>query len=140
LEDSTPSGASTCSNYGGECPNPIGSSYTISGEDLTINITQDTGIFCSNTSNITIVPSGGFSATIDLQVTDWDNLIYDSFTLNPSSIPSPYDQTADFQVCVDASVVPSIYNVVITGNGSGVERTKTVRVNVNKVEPSWKEI
>ena len=86
------------------------------------------------------MPSGGFSATIDLQVTDWDNLIYDSFTLNPSSIPSPYDQTADFQVCVDASVVPSIYNVVITGNGSGVERTKTVRVNVNKVEPSWKEI
>jgi len=140
IEGSAPDGAPTCSNYGGECPVPLGSTYgLLSDGPIKINILSDEDIACSNIAHVSVAPVGGFSATVNMSVSYWDNLAYDSFILSPASIISPYGASAEFSVCVLPDTTPGAYNINIAGTGGGIDKSTNITVNVNKVSPKWEE-
>ncbi|MBI5148023.1 MAG: hypothetical protein HZA37_02625 [Parcubacteria group bacterium] len=141
-------GVSTCSNYGGTCPNPTGSSYNLSSSnDLNLSITKQSGTTCStNTTIVVIEPLAGFSDTVNLSVNDWGGLASYSPTSNfsrTSLTSAQYASGATLNVCAAVTAPSNNYYVTVRGTGatSGKVIDRTVKVILhNAASSTWREI
>jgi hypothetical protein len=128
-------GVSTCSNYGGTCPNPTGSSYTLnnSSGDLKISITDKTGTVDSNNITLWIEPLSNYSDTITLSVADWGGLSTYTPTANFSRttlISTQYASGATLKISVPVTVPSGTYYITVRGTAP----TKTVDLPASPVK------
>jgi uncharacterized membrane protein len=94
-------------------------SFALSAASGTINV----AVNASNTDNITLTPSNGFTGSVSLSLSGLPPRTSSSFSVNPVSITGTGSAGSTLTISTNRRVTTGTYSLLVTATGSGVTQT-----------------